>query len=306
MVCQTSASGFDTVKTTGDNLPDNLLTSANNPYDLPNGNGGKDQLNISLKYPEGTDAESKEQLIFVSSNPDIISVDETGKLTTNKASDEVVTITVIARASGASKEFYFRVTDDQNVKVSSIEVTGKNEVDIDGTIQLTANVKPVNAVNKEVEWQVKTGAQYISVDEKGNVTGLKKGTATVIAVSGENSAVKSSEFKITVHSPAKSIQILDSAITIEAEKTYTITKTNNTSAKNGYVIEPADTDDAIEWKSSNENVLTVTVTGNNVVLKAIAEGTAKLKATATSGVSKEVTVTVEPKKIAVASISITN
>ena len=306
VVCQTSASGFDTVKTTGDNLPDNLVTSVDKPYNLPNGNGGKDQLNISLKYPEGTDAESKEQLIFVSSDPDIISVDETGKLTTNKASDEVVTITVICQASGASKVFYFRVTDDQNVKPASIEVTGKNDVDIDASIQLSAKVKPVNAVNKEVEWQVKSGAQNISVDDKGNVTGLKKGTATVIAVSKEDSNVKSSEFKITVHSPAKSIQILDSAITIEAEKTYTITKTNNTSAKNGYVIEPADTDDAIEWKSSNENVLTVTVTGNNVVLKAIAEGTAKLKATATSGVSKEITVTVEPKKIAVSSISITN
>ena len=49
VVCQTSASGFDTVKTKGDNLPHNLVTSANNPYVLPNGNGGKDQLDIKLR-----------------------------------------------------------------------------------------------------------------------------------------------------------------------------------------------------------------------------------------------------------------
>ncbi|MGN1206493.1 MAG: leucine-rich repeat protein [Eubacterium sp.] len=304
VVCQTSATGFDTVKTTGDNLPENLATSAQNPYILPNGNGGKDQLNITLRYPDGTDSTAKEQLIFISSNPDVINVDEMGNLTTKKASDEVVSITVVGQASGINKIFYFLVTDDQNVKASAVEITGKNEVNVDETIQLEAKVKPLNAGNKEVEWQVKSGSQNISVDSQGKVKGLKKGTATVIAISKENSNVKSSEFKITVHSPAKSIQILDKEIIIEQEKTYTISKTSNTSDKSGYVIEPADTDDSIEWKSSNEDVVSVSVSGSNVILKGIAPGKATVKATATSGVSKSISVTIEPKKIAVSSISI--
>lgn len=306
VVCQTSASGFDTVKTKGDNLPDNLVTSANNPYVLPNGNGGNDQLDIKLKYPAGTDPVSEEQLIFTSSNPDVISVDQMGNLTTKQASDEVVVITVSGRASGISKTFYFMVTDDQNVKPSAIEIIGSNTVNVGQSIHLDVKVKPVNAANKEVEWKVNSGTGVVSVDAQGTVTGLQKGTAKIIAVSKENSNVKSSEFTITVYAPTTSIQILDEPITLEQDKTYSISRVNNASStKKGYVVTPNNTDDKIEWTSSNDNVVSVKMSGNRADLKAVSAGTATLTATATSGVSASITVTVVPKKISVTGISIT-
>lgn len=82
---------------------------------------------------------------------------------------------------------------------------------------------------KEVEWKVNSGAQVARWMKQGNVTGLKKGTAKIVAISKENSNVKSSEFMITVHAPAKSIQILDAPITLEEGKSYTINKTTNAS-----------------------------------------------------------------------------
>lgn len=305
VVCQTSGTGFAPVTTKGDNLPDKLTTSASNPYVLPNGNGGKDQLSVSLNYPEGTEPASQEQLIFISSNPDILSVDEMGNLTTKQASDEVVEITVIAQASGLKQYFYFLVSDDQTVKASSIEISGKEEVNVGEKITLTATVKPKNAGNKEVEWQVKSGSDIVSVDADGNVTGLKKGTAKIIAISKENSNVKSAEFTVKVLAPATSIQILDGSITLEEGKTYSISKTASTSAKNGYVVTPSDTDDTVVWTSSNASVVSVKMSGSRADLTANAPGTAILTATATSGVTASISVTIVAKKINVTGISIT-
>ena len=106
-----------------------------------------------------------------------------GNLTTKQASDEIVVITVTGQASGISKTFYFMVTDDQNVKPSAIEIIGGNTVNVGESIHLDVKVKPINAGNKEVEWKVNSGAQVASVDEQGNVTGLKKGTAKIVAIS---------------------------------------------------------------------------------------------------------------------------
>ena len=302
--CQTS--GTVSATPSGDNLPANLNTSAQNPYAIPAGNGGKDQLVASIKFPDDYDGVSGEKVIYVSSNPDIISVDEQGFITTKKASgDEVVSITVIGQASGSSKTYYFVVTDTNEVVASSITISGDQTVNIGGTTQLKAVVSPVNAINKEVEWQVKSGSDIVSVDADGNVTGLKKGTAKIIAISKENSNVKSAEFTVKVLAPATSIQILDGSITLEEGKTYSISKTTSTSAKNGYVVTPSDTDDTVVWTSSNASVVSVKMSGSRAYLTANAPGTATLTATATSGVTASISVTIVAKKISVTGISIT-
>ena len=61
----------------------------------------------------------------------------------------------------------------------------------------------------------------------------------------------------------------------------------------------------MEWKSSNENILSVAMSGNRVDLKTAAVGTVTLTATATSGVSASIQVNVTPKKVNVTGISIT-
>lgn len=307
VVCQTSASSFDnSAVNKGDNLPDTLNnTSKSNPYVIPKGNGGKDQLGVELTYPDGTDPSAQETIIFVSSNPDIISVDNMGNITTKQASDEVVEITAIGQASGIRKSFYFLVTDDQTVKASGIEVTGEETVNVGETVSLTATVKPVNAGNKEVTWKVTSGNQIVSVDDQGTVKGLNKGTAKIIAVSKENENVKSKEFVIKVLAPTKSIQILNSPITLEQEKTYSISRTTDSSLTKGYIVTPNNTDDKMEWSSSDANVVSVTMNGNRADLKAVAAGTATLTVKATSGVTASIQVTVIPKKISVTGINIT-
>ena len=73
--------------------------------------------------------------------------------------------------------------------------------------------------------------------------------------------MKSSEFMITVHAPAKSIQILDAPITLEEGKSYTINKTTNASLTSGYVVTPNDTEDTVEWTTSNPGGASITTSG---------------------------------------------
>lgn len=57
------------------------------------------------------------------------------------------------------------------------------------TVQLEAAVLPEDFENQQVEWSVETGAEFVSVNENGLVTGVANGTAVVKAASSANSDV---------------------------------------------------------------------------------------------------------------------
>lgn len=73
----------------------------------------------------------------------------------------------------------------------------------------------------------------------------------------------------------------------------------------GYVVTPNDTEDMVEWTTSNPGVASITTSGTRLTIKAESTGTAVLTATATSGVSASINVTIVPKKVNVTGISIT-
>ena len=52
-------------------------------------NGGKDAIRVTPEFDSSYDGVSGEKVVYTSSNPDIIEVDNTGKITTKGASDEV-------------------------------------------------------------------------------------------------------------------------------------------------------------------------------------------------------------------------
>ena len=60
---------------------------------------------------------------------------------------------------------------------TGIEITGADTVEQFGTIQLTADLTPANATGT-VKWGA---SDNVTVSQKGVVTGVTKGTATVTA-----------------------------------------------------------------------------------------------------------------------------
>ncbi len=74
------------------------------------------------------------------------------------------------------------------VDVTGVEVDETATVKVGKTVQLTANVLPANASNKNVTWSVKAGDESkASVSATGLVTGLAEGEAVIVVTTEEGS-----------------------------------------------------------------------------------------------------------------------
>ncbi|WP_177217978.1 S-layer homology domain-containing protein [Paenibacillus algorifonticola] len=89
------------------------------------------------------------------------------------------------------------------VLVSSIALTGESVVQTGGTIQLAAELAPVDAADKSIVWSVENGTGSASINASGLLTGISVGTVTVKAEALDGSAVIGTK-AITVQTPAGS------------------------------------------------------------------------------------------------------
>ena len=90
-------------------------------------------------------------------------------------------------------------TKPEEVKVKKITISGSATVEVGQTISLSAAVSPDNAANKSVCWEIVSGKEFVSVDDKGTVKGVKAGEAKIKAVAQDGSNVESgiSTVKVT-------------------------------------------------------------------------------------------------------------
>ena len=90
-------------------------------------------------------------------------------------------------------------TKPEEVKVKKITISGSATVEVGQTISLSSAVSPDNAANKSVRWEIVSGKEFVSVDDKGTVKGVKAGEAKIKAVAQDGSNVESgiSTVKVT-------------------------------------------------------------------------------------------------------------
>ena len=90
-------------------------------------------------------------------------------------------------------------TKPEEVKVKKITISGSATVEVGQTVSLSVTVSPDNAANKSVRWEIVSGKEFISVDDKGTVKGVKAGEAKIKAVAQDGSNVESgiSTVKVT-------------------------------------------------------------------------------------------------------------
>lgn len=288
--------------------------SASSPYGLSIGD--TDKLNISLNYGNTDYTEEQlstygEKIVFSSSDESVISINEDG--TFKALAEGTAVITVTAQGSGTKIQFYFDIADGANYIPASIKAflgdkeLGKDDAVVVNTgesVSLSAKVTPTKA-SQEVTWSVTNGKDVIKIDDTGKVTGLKTGTAKVVATSKVKDSVKSAEVTIQVSSPATGLKILNGDVTLEIGKTLQISKTTKETEPRGYYITPVDTTDTITWTSNNEAVVSVTNSSTqSVTVKAVAAGTAVLTGTTSSGISASITITVPVPQIKVNGITV--
>ena len=134
---------------------------------------------------------TNKNVIYSVDDESILSVDQDGNITGLSLGTATVTVTTEDGGFTASTE----------ITVIPVQVTGVGvspeaaSVGLGHTIQLTASIKPSNATNKNLSWSV-SDETIISVDDRGTVTGLSLGTATVIVTTEDGGFSASAEITV--------------------------------------------------------------------------------------------------------------
>ena len=242
-----------------------------------------DDLQLSVTYnPEDTTADKT--VTWTSTDDTVATVDENGKVTALKAG------TTYIKAKVEDKEVSCKI--DVVVPLTGIDLNKDVAEILKGqTEKLTVTLVPEDTTyTGKVEW-TSSDDTIATVDENGNVKGIKEGTVTITAKAVENGNEIIDTAEITV----KEIPLNSIAIDI-ADFDLGIGRTQSL----GVVCNPENTTDDInvEWTSSDVKVATV---DENGTVTGLAEGTAVI--TAKVG-DKTASVTVTVKSIPITSITI--
>lgn len=214
---------------------------------------------------------TNKEVTWSSSNEDVATVDQNGKVTAVAKGDATITATA---ADNKTATCAVKVT----VPVDSVTLSPKTLTLMVGeTGNLTAEVLPAEASDPTVTWSSsKTGVATVS---DGTVTAKAVGETTITAKAGG----KSDTCTVTVVEkkvPATSIELDKTSLTMKAGDSEKVTAT----------LKPDDTTDKVEWTSSDTSKATVDQDGN---ITAVAVGTATITAKANDTVSATCAVTIE-------------
>ena len=229
-------------------------------------------------------------ITFTSDNTNVATVSETGEI---RAGYNYGTANITAKAaSGLSTTIKVNI-----VKPASSITLNKSTLEIPAgdSEKLTATISPSDSTD-DIVWS-SDNINVAVVDKVGNVTGVKKGSATITAkaVYGDRTAT----CLVTVADSG--VQIVDvTGVTLTPSETeITIGETYRLNAS---VLPENATNKLLTWVSSNEKV--ATVADGVVTAKGLGTATITVK-TASGGFSKSCVVTVIPK-IEVTSLTCNN
>lgn len=215
-----------------------------------------------------------------SSNPEIVSIDSTGKITGKKGGTAKITATV----GNVKAEKEVKVV----VPIESVSLSGDDSILKGETKRLTATINPEDTTDdKTITWS-SDNENVLFVDQNGQIRGIKEGTANVKAVVAGKETTK----QITVN------EIHINSIAIDGDQEFEMIK--NQTKNLSVTINPENTTDdkGVVWKTNNEEVARVDNDGKVTALK---EGEATI--TATVG-TNETSVKINVKEIHINSVVI--
>jgi uncharacterized protein YjdB len=193
--------------------------------------------------------------------------------------------TVVARATANDGSGVYGILTitiiNQVIPVSSITVTGTGgatTINSDkGTLQLIANVLPVNAANKTVTWAIISGSDKVSISSAGLLTALDNGTAVASATANDGSGVIGI---LTITISNQVIPVTNISVSATGGVT-TISEENGTLQLIANVFPSDATNTAVTWSISNgADLASINSTG---LVTAIDTGSVTVRATANDG-----------------------
>lgn len=228
-------------------------------------NSDYQQLWVGAKYAiiptvEPYDAENK-NVTYMSSDPEVASVDENGVVTALKGGSCVIEVTTEVNKLTAA------CTIDVKEYVSTIELSETDKLmNIGATGTLIAKVGSDTATNKNLTWS-SSNNDVCYVDQEGNISANGVGSAVITATAVDGSGVSASCI-VRVINPVTGLYVEPDTVRLLIGDSVRATA----------VITPDEaTIKDVTWKSSNESVAVVDESG-----EIFAVGTGKCKVTATS------------------------
>ena len=201
---------------------------------------------------------------WISSAPDVASVDQTGKITALKPG--ITTITVETEDGGYTATCNVTVIDSSIVSVTGVKLSATvAELTIGNSKQLTAAIAPTNATNKGVTWS-SSNTNVASVSSSGVVVAKGEGTATITVRTDDGGYTAACTIRVSKPSPSvvAVTGVKLSAIGIELPV--------GGSKRLSTTITPSNaTNKAVTWSSDNTSVAAVNSSG---LITAKGEGTA--------------------------------
>ena len=227
-----------------------------------------------------SDADNK-TVKWTTSNSAVATVNSNGKVTAKGKGTAIIKATA-ADGSGENATCTVTVvTPKKSVSSVTLKKTSLT-MQVGKTQTLSVTVKPTNADIRNVIW-TSSNTKVATVDSKGKVKAIGKGTATITATAADGSG-KNAACKVTVVKKiVTGVTIKCKANTVKVKKTLTLTAT----------VQPTNADiKDVTWKSSNTKVATVDSNGKVCGIK---KGTVTITATAKDGSGKKDTMKVTVK-----------
>lgn len=192
---------------------------------------------------------TQRDVVWNSSNKEIVSVDSSGKITGKKGGIAKITATV----GNVKAEKEVKVV----VPIESVTIDGDGTILKGESKRLTAKINPEDTTDdKTVTWS-SDNENVLSVDQNGQIRGIKEGTVNIKAVVGEKETTK----QITVN------EIHINSIAIDGDQEFKMTKNQTKELKAKIDPENTTDDKTTTWSSRNEDVATVDSNGKVKALK---------------------------------------
>ncbi len=207
-------------------------------------------------------------LIWESSAPEIVSVDENGVVTAIGNGTAVISCTTVVGGFKASCNVSV-TTRPESIMLDYTE----RDIYTTKSVTLEAIVLPETANDRSVKW-TSSNKMVATVDKNGKVTGVGAGTAMITATTNVGGLTASCIINVTKKREVQTVTITNNGEPITSKTLYLndVPKTVF-----GHIVSPTNANfKEVIWSSSNPRVATVDALGN---VKAVSEGVTAIKCT---------------------------
>lgn len=230
-----------------------------NNYSLVLNYGQSTVIKVKVEPEEA----NEKGIIWSSSNPELVNVDNNGKITILKNENEEVLITAKTVEKGYTVDVKVKVIKIESiVNTTGIKLINKLiEIKYGETIKINATVEPLNATNKNVLWE-NSNPKLIEIDNEGNIKVLKNEDGESIITARTVEGNYKDSLKVIVkkinNNPNNNPTNNNIKVTgINIDKESIVLKYNEQKRITATVTPSNATNKDIIWTSNNTNLVTV-------------------------------------------------